>query len=381
MVQLKGGLLRCVVACSIVGLQSCDSEPASPDAAPLVPDSACSTLPCRTAKYSLLVADLDGSNIDVVRTSTYQEMTHPRISADKKWIAYTAYNDRDAKGCANLEVGYRNTEIRAIQVSGSGDKTIIAPVAGEFRSNNYWIGTKNEFTYLAGPDSALTLLRATVNADMNLVGVPALITVPASIFPLDPASNDSVDKIVYPGLYQNNGSFYKSIFMMNLSDGGGVVGLTLGRDHAGTPIVCEAGCTNVMENDPKISPDGTKVAFMRQAPNSGLNGFGFHIFVVPVASPQTEVDISYATWAENTLNNDVLPEWLDNNTLIFSTLLIETASKRTREVFTMKADGSQRTKILLPPGFLYSDVFPFVDTNGKTRMVIAAEKIDATCTP
>jgi Tol biopolymer transport system component len=381
MAQLKRNVRRVVFAAFITFLQSCGSEPATPDSSPIVPDSACSTLACQTAKYSLLVADLDGTNVSVVRTSSYQEMTHPRVSGDKKWIAYTAYNDRDAKNCANLEVGYRNTEIRAIQVSGTGDKSIIAPVPGELHSNNYWVGTNNEFTYLAGPETALTLFRATVDANMTLVGSPTQIAVPAGIVPLDPAANASVNKIVYPGLYQNNGSFYKSIFMMNLSDGGGLVGLTLGRDHAGTPIVCTAGCTNVMENDPKISPDGTKVAFMRQAPVSGAQGFGFHIFVVPIASPQTEADISYATWADNILNNDVLPEWLDNNTIVFSTLLIESATKRTREVFTMKADGAQRTKVALPPGFLYSDVFPFVDGTGKQRLVIAAEKIDATCTP
>jgi hypothetical protein len=50
-----------------------------------------------------------------------------------------------------------------------------------------------------------------------------------------------------------------------------------------------------------------------------------------------------------------------------------------KEVYTMKSDGTQRTKISLPAGFNYSDVFPFVDGSGKQRMVISAEKVGATC--
>jgi hypothetical protein len=45
----------------------------------------------------------------------------------------------------------------------------------------------------------------------------------------------------------------------------------------------------------------------------------------------------------------------------------------------MKSDGTQRTKISLPAGYRYSDVFPFTDGTGKQRLVISAEKINATC--
>jgi hypothetical protein len=347
-----------------------------PSPAPQTP-AACTTLNCLTLKYSLLAADLDGSNISVVRTSGYQEMTHPRVSADKNWVAYTAYNDINASGCATLTDGYKNTEIRAVQISGSGDKRIISPVANQLNSNSYWIGATNEFTYLSGPESALKLMRATVNAAMTVVSGPTQIAVSGTIVPLDPATGGT-DKIVYAGLYQNGASYYKSIFMMNLSDSSNLVGLSLGRDHAGTPVVCNSGCTTVAENDPKISPNGANVAFMRQVPSGAANGFGFHIFVVPVASPQSEVDISYATWGSDVSKNDALPEWIDNDTLIFSTLE-GLGSNDPRNVYTMKSDGSQRTKINLPTGFRYADVYPFSDGSGKMRMIISAEKIGATC--
>lgn len=340
----------------------------------------CTTVLCSASKFSLLVADLDGSNVSIIKTSSYQDMTHPRVSNDKNWVAYTTYNTRNSSNCAGLDIGYLNTEIRAIQMDGTNDKRIIAPVATEFNTNSYWIGATNEFTYLSGPIASLKFFRATVDASMNLIAGPTQIPVVGTIpVPIDPATHAGTNKIVYPGMYNPGSGFVKSIFIMNLSDSTNLVGLSLGRDRTGATIICNGDCSNIDENDPKISPDGTKVAFMRRAKDSGANGFGFHIFVVPVASPLNEVDISYSTIGADILKNEVLPEWIDNDTLVFSTIDIVTSTNYTKEVYTMKSDGTQRTKIPLPSGFNYSDVFPFVDGTGKQRIVISAEKIGASC--
>jgi hypothetical protein len=345
-----------------------------------VVDTTCTTLLCSASKYSLLVADIDGSNVSLIKTSTYQDMTHPRVSNDKNWVAYTTYHDLNSEGCATVDQGYLNTEIKAIQISGTGDKTIVSPVSGELNSNNYWVGATNEFTYLSGPVTALKFFRSTVDSSISVVSGPTQITVVGTIVPMDPASHALTNKIVYPGLYNPGSGFVKSIFMMNLSDSASLVGLSLGRDHAGTAIVCaDAACANIMENDPKISPDGTKVAFMRQAPSSGVNGFGWHIFVVPVASALNEVDISYSAISSDTSKNDVLPEWLSNSQIIFSTIEIVSSTSYSKNVYTMSSDGTSRTKISLPDGFRYADVFPFVDSGGNSRMILSAEKIDATC--
>ena len=172
----------------------------------------------------------------------------------------------------------------------------------------------------------------------------------------------------------------KSIFIMNLSDSLGRVGLSIGRDHAGNVLYCaDSACTNIMENDPKISPDGLKVAFMRRAGASGANGFGWHLFVVPLASPLSETDISWAYLGSDLQKNDGLPEWLDNSTLLFSTIEIASGTEVAKNIYTIKSDGSQRTKISLPSGFRYSHPFPFVDSLGHRRMLLSAEKIGASC--
>lgn len=354
---------------------NCSKGSSTPEA-----DTTCTTLLCSSLKYSLIVADLDGSNASIIKTSSYQDMTHPRVSNDKNWVAYTTYNDLNSDNCATVDQGYLNTEIRAIKISGADDKAIVNAIAGELNSNNYWIGATNEFTYLSGPPSALKFYRSTVDSSMNVVSGPTQISVVGTIVPLDPSTHAGTDKIVYPGLYNPGGGYIKSIFMMNLSDSSNLVGLSVGRDHAGTPIICaDAACANIMENDPKISPDGSKVAFMRQAPSSGANGFGWHIFVVPVASPQNEVDISYSSLGSDILKNDVLPEWISNNQIIFSTIEIVSSTNYIKNVYTMNDDGTNRVKIYLPDGFRYADVFPFIDSSGTSRVILSAEKIGATC--
>jgi hypothetical protein len=135
----------------------------------------------------------------------------------------------------------------------------------------------------------------------------------------------------------------------------------------------------VRENDPKLSPDGNNAAFMRQAPNAGANGFGFRIFVVPVASPLNEVNIS-ASLGATQFNNDALPEWIDNTTLVFANI-DSTTTFNTRKIWVMNSDGSNRKQVILPNGYRYSDVYPFLDGSGNQKMIVSAEKIDAVCVP
>lgn len=340
----------------------------------------CVTLDCLTSKYNLLVADVDlnqanpeATNISVVATSDFQDMTHPRVSPDKNWVAYTTYNVTNAEGCASLDSGYVNTEIMATRMDGSETQSIISVTSGDLNSNSYWYGNNYEFTFLSGAPGSTSVYRAQTNADMNLIAMPTQVTIPATIIPYDPqAISDS--QLVYCGLYDSTG-LVKSVFLQSLNPPDTPVGLTLGRDSAGNILYND----DVMENDPKLSPDGTHVAFMRMAPNSGVNGFGWRIYVVPVASPLSEENIS-ASLGDSLLNNDALPEWVDNTTLIFVNI-DSTVTFNTRIIHVMQRDGSGRRQVILPDGYRYSDVYPFRDSLGNQKLVVSAEKTDTVCAP
>ena len=344
------------------------------------PAPACTTLDCTTSKYNLLLADVDltqatptAINITVIARSTYQDMTHPRVSPDKNWVAYTTYNVTNSEGCASTDSGYVNTEIKATRLDGSVTRSIIAVTTGALNSNNYWYGNNYEFTFLSGAPGVTKIYRAQTDASMNLIAGPTEVTVPVTIVPYDPqALSNSL--LVYGGVYYfNNTGNAKSIFMQTINPPGTPDELTLGRDSAGTVLYGD----DVAENDAKLSPDGSMVAFMRRAPNAGANGFGWRIFVVPVASPLAEVNIS-SSLGSSLLSNDVLPEWVDNTTLVFGTIDINT-TPYTRDVYVMQSNGTGRKQVLLPAGYRYSDVYPYVDGMNQQKLVISAEKIAASC--
>jgi len=349
-------------------------------------DSTCTTLDCMTSKYNLLLADVDfslaspvASNIQVIEKSSFQDMTHPRVSPDKQWVAYTRYNMTNTEGCATIEpdpaIAYVNTEIRATRIDDGQSKIIIPVTSGELTSNNYWYDSNFEFTFLSGaPDGGVKIYRAQTDSSMNLVIEPTEVVIPDTITAYDPQALSS-NQLVYGGVYDNNGVLVKSIFLQSLNPPGLPVGLSLGRDSTGNVLIA----TDVLENDPKISPDGNNVAFMRQTPNAGINGFGFRIFVVSLAAPLSEVNIS-SSLGISQFNNDALPEWVDNTTLVFANI-DSTVTFNTRTIWTMKRDGSERKQIVLPGGYRYSDVYPYQDSNGNQKIIISAEKIDAVCTP
>lgn len=334
-------------------------------------------LDCQTLKYNLIVVDVDldqaipvASNIQVVAKSTFQDMTHPRVSPDKNWVAFTKYNVTNSEGCASVDSGYIDTEIKAVPLDGSQNETSIIPVSsGNLNSNNYWYGSGLEFTYLSGPPGSTKVMRAQVDSSMQLVSAPIEISIPATITPFDPqAISDSL--LVYAGQY-NSGGLVKSLFIQSINPSSVPVGLTLGRDSADNTLYNG----DIFENDPKLAPDGSKVAFMRRAPNAGANGFGWRIYIVNVADPLNEVDIS--NLGNSQITNDVLPEWVDNNRLIFANI-DSTTSFNQRTLWTMQSDGSERKQIILPEGFRYSDVYPY-EVGGITRLVISAEKINTNC--
>jgi Tol biopolymer transport system component len=342
--------------------------------------NACMSLDCLTSKYNLLVVDVDlnlaspeGTNISVIATSEFQDMTHPRVSPDKNWVAYTTYNVTNEEGCASLDSGYMNTEIMATRMDGSETKRVIPVTSGELNCNSYWYGNNFEFTFLSGAPGSTSVYRAQTDAEMNVIASSMQVTIPATITPYDPQAISN-SRIVYGGLYDNTG-WVKSIFLQSLNPSDSPVGLTLGRDSSGNILYND----DIMENDPKLSPDGKYVAFMRYAPNSGVNGFGWRIFVVQVKSPLSEENIS-ASLGDSLLNNDALPEWVDNTTLVFVNIDLN-ATFNTRTIHVMQRDGSGRRQVMLPDGYRYSDVYPFRDNQGNQKLVISAEKIDAVCAP
>ena len=61
--------------------------------------------------FGIYTASLAGGDARLVVASSWQEMTHARVSPDHNWIAFTRYNDTGWDGLATEERGYDETEI------------------------------------------------------------------------------------------------------------------------------------------------------------------------------------------------------------------------------------------------------------------------------
>lgn len=352
-----------------------------PTPSPRPPAPPCVSFDCLTAKFNLVTANLDGSNLAVIAKDTYREMTHPRITFDRRWIAYTRFNTLVAAGCAEEKgSNYTNTEIRVTNMDGSVVLGLTTADPTRASTNSYWIDNTYNFTFLDGvlgstdATNKIKIKRGFRDANMGLAAATVAIPTPdeAAVFDPQQVSN----KIVFGAQYNilDAEADVKSIFTMNL-DGTGVEGRTVATVYKGTTPVVAA---QAYENDPKFSPDGTKIAFMRKIDTAtAANDHGFHIFVTSASgAPGSEVDISDRTIGQDVYFNDGVPEWIDNTTLVFFTLNFSTGV--VQKLYTMKDDGTQRTEIPLPAGYYYSHVIPYQDA-GKTKILFAANKSATSC--
>lgn len=400
---LKVSLEMCVLGLSLglviffVGCSGKSDEPV-----------ACLTFDCRstkfnleTAKFNLVTANLDGSDLVVVAKETYREMTHPRITFDRKWIAYTRHNKLNTNGtngCAEVKgTDYTNTELRATNMDGSVLVALTTPNTARISTNAYWIDSTYNFSFLDGVLGSTTLpdkiqiKRGYRDANMVETSPASAVPVVNGILVLDPQEQGG--KIVFSGIYYNValGLTVRSIFTID-ANGNALDGKTIATVYGGQPASAVVW-TQADENDPKFSPDGSKIAFMRRInTTTPTNNHGFHIFVTSALLTNnttlgTEIDISdkYLLQAQkqSLFYNDGVPEWIDETTLVFFTLNFTNPTAPDfgleQKLFTMKTDGSLRTEIRLPTGYQYSDPIPYKDALGKTRILFAANKSSAVC--
>ena len=364
---------------------------------------ACSTFDCLTSKFNLVTANLDGSDLVVVAKDTYREMTHPRITFDRKWIAYTRHNKLNTNGtngCAEVKgTDYTNTELRATNMDGSVLVALTTPNSARLSTNSYWIDNTYNFTFLDGVlgttlyPSDVKIKRSYRDSNLLETSVVTVSTWP-NIFVADPQQVG--DKLVFAGLWDsaNLASAVKGIVTLDLLSSSAVPeARTVAKGYMGTLPASAVNWTQADENDPKLSPNGSQIAFMRRIDTKSTNltyEHGFHIFVTSasgVPTPGTEIDISdkYLLQAQkqSLFYNDGVPEWIDETTLVFFTLNFTNPTVPDfgleQKLFTMKTDGSLRTEIPLPAGYYYSDPIPYKDAGGKTRILFAANKSSATC--
>lgn len=296
------------------------------------------------AQFAVFTSKKDGSDLKILLSNPDQEMSHPRVSPDRSRVVITRYTKRGRDGKATEEQGYEGTEILLMDLDGSGLETIIPAKSGVVSANGGWTPDGKALIYISTDNAQRTPeLRQIDLATRQAVKLPT----PAGLRATDP--HWEAGKIVFPAK-ADEGKGADSLWVMN-PDGSAPRQLT-------RPPRSKGGSGLFGDFDPKLSPDGTKVAFMRID-----GGEAWKVMVLDLASG-----------TEKLLTPPGPLEWLptwssDGKLLLF--VHVDRAKPKEIGLYTMTPDGNDRKMIPLPRGYLYghSTFFPGDGSGDSARII------------
>ncbi len=318
-------------------------------------------------RFAICTATLDGENMTKIISGPYRQMTHARVSPDKKWITFTRYNKRIPGGIATGRDGFDETEIMLVRLDGTGLKSIVPPRKGILACNSYWTPDGKALLYVStnNPGRKPQINRIDLNDNMEIQNITEL-PVPEYLLPVDPHQVDNL--IVFPAI--NTMRKDRGIWIMN-ADGTDLKQLTYPKEdpEGKDPMARHKAGTG--DSDPKLSPDGSRVAFMRHVERK----YHWHIHMVDVKNGE-ENDLSAARIPLGYPAADAMPEWSsDGKLLIYFHGQVDMGINQIN-LYTMKPDGSERKRIPLPRGSFYTTVsfFPGEGSGKKARIIFSVEK-------
>ena len=319
-------------------------------------------------KFGIYTANLDGTNMKRIISDPWREMTHNRVSPDHRWITFSRYNNRSRDGLATEEGGgYENTEVMIARIDGSEVRSVVPPRPGFAAVNSYWTPDGKGLVYLVLTDKKTTEVRfLRFDAKMEVESTSTL-KLPANFLPVDP--HQVGDVVVFPAVDLETKT--RGLWLAQ-AGGDSLRRITLLKDpKSGKPVVdAKAG-----ENDPKLSPDGAKVAFMRYVPGRGL----WHTFVIDLATGE-EKDLSAGFIKDSKWEMEGIPEWSSDGKL----LVVWHTDLRTneRDFYTMRPDGGGRRKVPLAQfeGERYHEVkgpafFPGTGSGAEAKIIFNAKTV------
>lgn len=300
-------------------------------------------------RFGIYTSDLSGRNVRPVLTNPALEMTHARLSHNGQWITFTRYNDKGLSGLARETGGYGDTEIMVVHPDGTGLRTIIQPRDGVIAANSSWTPDDKGLIFISTDNEQKLAQIVAINLETGaLIRLPT----PHGISVTDPhwVGNVVAFPVKTPGQPD-------AIWIMNI-DGSNLRQLT----H---PVFPQSGggAFEQGDYDPRISPDGSKVTFMRL-----FGKEGWRAVVVDVATGQ-EKDLTGPGRIDGT------PDWTgDGRRVIF--WHVNTDNLPETGIYTMNPDGSDRVMVPLPRGYLHGhpSCFPGEATSLATRIIYNAER-------
>jgi hypothetical protein len=299
-------------------------------------------------KFAIYTSSLTGTDRVLLISDPSREINHARVSPDGTHFVFTRYNRRNRDGEALEVTSYLQTEIVICRMDGGGCQVAVPPRAGIVAANATWMPDGKHLLLVTNDRPS----RQPGISEVDLgTGISTPWPSPDNLELADPQTE--AGRIVVAGKPMT-GARVSRIFLFDPATGK--------VQPVSTPTLANVREMDppLGDHDPKLSPDGREVALMRH-----LDTDDWAVFVVDLAT-RTEHDLSGPHPV------DAVPEWSpDEAVLIF--WHVERGDLKQSGLYTMRPDGSDRRRVMLPHGFFYS-MPAFVP--GPGGRIIYASRVD-----
>jgi len=233
---------------------------------PILNFSQCSPsgyIPQHDNFFGIYTATLEGKEMKILINSSWQEMSHPRVSPDGEWVTFTRYNMKDSDGIAQEANGYLLTEIMIMKSDGTDVKTLVPKMNDTMNANSSWTPDGNHLLYVTTdtPNGTPAIAKIHIYSKER-----TFIKTPKDAIVSDP--NQCGEWICFPLREANHSQ--QNIWVMK-EDGSEVYQLTketIIQRHENMEFL-------LGDYDPHFSPDAQEIAFMRY-----YGGTEWHLVVI-----------------------------------------------------------------------------------------------------
>jgi Tol biopolymer transport system component len=310
--------------------------------------------------FGIYTATLEGKEMKILINSSWQEMSHPRVSPDGEWVTFTRYNMKDSDGIAQEANGYLLTEIMIMKSDGTDVKTLVPKMNDTMNANSSWTPDGNHLLYVTTdtPNGTPAIAKIHIYSKER-----TFIKTPKDAIVSDP--NQCGEWICFPLREANHSQ--QNIWVMK-EDGSEVYQLTketIIQRHENMEFL-------LGDYDPHFSPDAQEIAFMRY-----YGGTEWHLVVIDLETGQDK-DLTENRISNLPLCADTTATWSpDGKTILFRH--IELPSIEKIGLYTSSPDGTNRVQLPLPDGYFFgtiSSFYPSTSSSNQDKIIFHARKDD-----